>query len=54
MGVENYLLASCLAGVLAQRLVRIICRRCKSGYAGDAARLRSLGFPLNGGAEITL
>ena len=54
MGVENYLLASCLAGVLAQRLVRIICRRCRSGYAGDAARLRSLGFPLNGGAEITL
>ena len=54
MGVENYLLASCLVGVLAQRLVRVICRRCKSRYAGEAARLHSLGFPLNGGSEVTL
>ena len=53
MGVENYLLASCLVGVLAQRLVRVICRRCRSGYAGEASRLHSLGFPLNG-AEVTL
>ena len=53
MGVENYLLASCLVGVLAQRLVRVICWRCKSDYAGDAARLHSLGFPLNGG-QVTL
>ncbi len=29
MGVEPYLLASCLLGVLAQRLVRVICRECK-------------------------
>jgi general secretion pathway protein E len=28
MGVENYLLASALLGVLAQRLVRRVCRRC--------------------------
>ena len=54
MGVENYLLASCLVGVLAQRLVRVICQHCKSGYAGDADRLRSLGFPLNGGGDVTL
>jgi general secretion pathway protein E len=26
--VENYLLASTLKGVLAQRLVRRLCRRC--------------------------
>ena len=53
MGVENYLLASCLVGVLAQRLVRVICGRCKSGYAGEASRLHSLGFPLDG-ADVTL
>ncbi|MCI0420348.1 MAG: Flp pilus assembly complex ATPase component TadA, partial [Acidobacteria bacterium] len=29
MGVQNYLLASCLIGVLAQRLVRIICKECR-------------------------
>jgi general secretion pathway protein E len=29
MGVENYLLTSSLVAVLAQRLVRVICRHCK-------------------------
>ena len=29
MGVENYLLASSLVGVLAQRLVRVICSNCR-------------------------
>lgn len=28
MGVESYLLASCLRGVLSQRLVRKLCRKC--------------------------
>ncbi len=35
MGVEKYLLASCLKGVLAQRLVRKICQTCGQP-AGDA------------------
>jgi general secretion pathway protein E len=30
MGVENYLLSSSLVAVLAQRLVRVICDRCKA------------------------
>ncbi len=30
MGVENYLITSSLVGVLAQRLVRMICRHCKT------------------------
>jgi type II secretory ATPase GspE/PulE/Tfp pilus assembly ATPase PilB-like protein len=29
MGVEPYLIASCLIGALAQRLVKIICPKCK-------------------------
>jgi type II secretory ATPase GspE/PulE/Tfp pilus assembly ATPase PilB-like protein len=29
MGVENYLISSSLVGVLAQRLVRVICQHCK-------------------------
>lgn len=32
MGIEPYLLASSLAGVIAQRLVRAICPDCKSSY----------------------
>lgn len=30
MGAERYLISSCLEGVLAQRLVRVICRECKT------------------------
>ena len=38
MGVEKYLLASCLKGVLAQRLVRKLCRVCAQPVS-DADRL---------------
>ena len=54
MGVENYLLASCLVGVLAQRLVRIICRHCKTEYLEDAEKLQALGFSLAGTKTIKL
>jgi general secretion pathway protein E len=33
MGIEDYLLASALLGVLAQRLVRLICPECKTPVA---------------------
>jgi general secretion pathway protein E len=36
MGVEPFLVASSLAGVLAQRLVRMICPRCKESYEPSA------------------
>jgi general secretion pathway protein E len=32
MGVENYLITSSLVAVLAQRLVRVICQRCKQAH----------------------
>ncbi|MDB4731387.1 ATPase, T2SS/T4P/T4SS family [bacterium] len=32
MGVEPYLVASTVEGILAQRLVRKLCERCKEGY----------------------
>ncbi|MFZ5825201.1 MAG: GspE/PulE family protein [Bacillota bacterium] len=35
MGVEPFLLASSLSGVLAQRLVRRLCQRCKQAYVPD-------------------
>ncbi len=43
MGVEDYLLASSLIGVVAQRLVRVICRRCRTPYEPDAGELLMLG-----------
>jgi general secretion pathway protein E len=41
MGIEPYLLASTLSGVLAQRLVRKLCPACKTPHEPDAAE-RSL------------
>jgi len=37
MGIEPYLLASTLSGVLAQRLVRKLCPACKAPYEPEAA-----------------
>jgi general secretion pathway protein E len=45
MGVEDYLLASSLIGVLAQRLVRVICGNCKQPEQVPAVALRHNGFP---------
>jgi general secretion pathway protein E len=42
MGVENFLLSSTLLGILAQRLVRIICRYCKTEIEPDARLIDSL------------
>ena len=36
MGIESYLLASTVKGVLAQRLVRKLCDKCKEEYKSDA------------------
>ena len=48
MGVEPYLLASSLLGVLAQRLVRTLCPACRrraAPSAGEAALLAEIGLP---------
>lgn len=44
MGVEPYLLSSTIIGVLAQRLVRRICRECKEPYVPSDRELQSLGI----------
>ena len=44
MGVEPYLIASTIKGILAQRLVRKICERCKEEYVPDAALLQRTGL----------
>jgi general secretion pathway protein E len=50
MGVEPYLLASSLLGVLAQRLVRTLCTACRTRAAattGEAELLAEIGLPSN-------
>lgn len=49
MGVEPFLLASSLIGVVAQRLVRRLCLECRKPFAADAAQLRALGLTPTGG-----
>ena len=43
MGVENFLLASALYGVLSQRLVRKICTHCDGGAMKNGARCKQCG-----------
>lgn len=42
MGVEPFLIASSLVGVLAQRLVRRLCPDCKEAYQPDASEIELL------------
>ncbi len=45
MGIEPFLVASSVEAVMAQRLVRTICKSCKSEQPTDADYLRRIGFP---------
>ena len=44
MGVEPFLVTASLIGVLAQRLVRVICADCREAYTPPAEALRRLGL----------
>ncbi len=44
MEVENFLLSSTLLGVLAQRLVRVICSACKEEYVPEERLIKSMGI----------
>ena len=44
MGVEPYLLSSALIGVVAQRLVRLVCPNCKTNYFPPRELLDRIGW----------
>jgi general secretion pathway protein E len=44
LGVEPYLVASSVIGVVAQRLVRLICKHCKAEYAPTERELAGIGL----------
>lgn len=44
MGIEPYLISSSLIGVLAQRLARRICRKCKEEYEPSESERHELGL----------
>lgn len=47
MGVENYLIAGSLVGVLAQRLARKICPNCMETYTPSPEDIKVLGKPVS-------
>jgi type IV pilus assembly protein PilB len=53
MGVEPFLVGSSIDCIVAQRLARRLCQRCKQAYRPERAELTSLGwdFELLGGTE---
>ncbi len=44
MGIEPFKIAAALVGVVAQRLVRMVCPQCKTSYYPDAAQLATIGY----------
>ncbi len=57
MGVEGFLTASALVGVVAQRLVRVLCPRCKKAYTLSRAEVLEMlpDFPIRDDEqEVTL
>ena len=48
MGIEPFLVASSVSGVLAQRLVRVICAKCKEPYRPTEALAQELQLPAAG------
>jgi type IV pilus assembly protein PilB len=51
MGVEAYLVASALDCVVAQRLARKLCERCREEYEPTEAELEGAGVPPDSGIE---
>ena len=52
MGVEPYLVASVLEGVLAQRLVRRVCEACRVPHSASPAELSALGVQAPPGLSL--
>lgn len=44
IGVEPYLIASGVRGIISQRLVRLVCPHCREEYAPDPEELEALGM----------
>jgi type IV pilus assembly protein PilB len=47
LGIDRFLIASALSGIIAQRLVRKICEQCKKPFTPTKALLVELGLPEN-------
>lgn len=53
IGIEPYVTASALIGVIAQRLLRRLCTHCRRPYTPDPETLRAMGVSESEAAAIT-
>ena len=53
MGVPSYLVSSSVVAIMAQRLVRVVCQKCKHPYTPSESALRSIGITPEMAAEAT-
>ncbi len=53
MGVPAYLVAGSVIGILAQRLVRVVCTKCKQPHTPTDAQLEAAGITPEQAAEAT-
>lgn len=53
MGVKPFLVSASVQAVLAQRLLRVLCKECRKPYEPSQAELRSVGIDANGTADAT-
>jgi general secretion pathway protein E len=54
MGMENYLVSSSLIGILAQRLVRVVCPECREEFSPSEEALQEMEIPSEQWPEIKL
>jgi general secretion pathway protein E len=52
MGIEPFLLSSTICGILAQRLVRLLCPHCRQSYQATTAECRELGVSAENPPQI--
>jgi len=52
MGIENYLVSSATVGIIAQRLVKKVCLKCKTIQPATLDELKLLGLPLDTSMDI--
>lgn len=52
IGVEPYVIASALKGVISQRLVRRICPNCREAYAPTEEEVSAIGLPYRSGIRF--
>ena len=53
MGIEPFLISSSVIGVMAQRLVRMVCPKCKEQYQPPRDAVKRLGIELDGDEKIS-